>query len=124
MSRGIYRRFLKYIHLILENETDETHTITKEDVRKNVTDEQLLSDREQELAEIFPKSPQSRLYALRVMQFLETHGAVNQKELAKAVGVEEYALSRILDILELHHEMRRERRGLENMALTENATGH
>jgi hypothetical protein len=124
LSRGIYRRFLKYIYLILENRTDETHTITKEDAMKNVTDEQLLSDREQELAEIFPKSSQSQHYALKVMRFVETHGAVNQKELAKAVGVEEYSLSRILDRLELHHEIRRERRGLENIVLAENATSH
>ena len=113
MSRGIFRRFLKYIGLSLENFKEGR--ITEEDVRKGVTDGQLLSDREQELAEMFPKSFRPRLQALRVMQFLETHNATNQKELAEAVGIEEYDLSRILDRLELHQKIRREKRGLENI---------
>jgi len=49
------------------------------------------------------------------MQFLETHNATNQKELAEAVGIEEYDLSRILERLELHQKIRREKRGLENI---------
>jgi len=113
MSRGIFRRFLKYIGLCLQNFREGR--ITEEDVRKSVTDEHLLSDREEELAEIFPKSSRSRLQALRVMKFLETHDRTNQKELAEAVGIEEYDLSRILDRLELHQKIRREKRGLENI---------
>jgi len=113
MSRGIFRRFLKYIGLSLQN--FRKARITEEDVRTSVTDEHLLSDREEELAEIFPKSSRSRLQALRVMKFLETHDPTNQKELAEAVGIEEYDLSRILDRLELHQKIRREKRGLENM---------
>lgn len=122
MSRGIFRRFLKYIHLSLECYLESAETITEEDVRKSVTDEQLLSDREEELTEIFPKSSQPRLHALRVMQFLETHNATNQKELAEAVGIEEYTLSRILDRLELHQKVRREKRGLENIVRIETLT--
>jgi hypothetical protein len=117
MSRGIFRRFIKYIYMTLEDR-DDTAGITEEDVRNSVSEQQLLLDNEEELAEIFPKSDQSRLQALKVMQFLETH-SVNQKDLAEAVGISEYALSRILDRLELHHKIRREKRGLENIIQTE-----
>jgi len=117
MSRGIFRRFVKYIHMTLEGRDNATK-ITERDVRKSVSEQQLLVDNEEELAQIFPKSDQSRLQALKVMQFLETR-TVNQKELAEAVGVSAYALSRILDKLELHHKIRREKRGLENMIQAE-----
>jgi len=113
MSRGVFRRFLRYIYMTLENR-DGTTEITEEDVRNSVSEQQLLLDNEEELAKIFPKSDESRLQAIKVMQFLETH-STNQKELAESVGISEYALSRILDKLELHHKIRRERRGLEKM---------
>ncbi len=113
MSRGIFRRFIKYIYKTLENRDDVTR-ITEEDVRNSVSEQQLLLDNEEELAEIFPKSEESRLQAIKVMRFLETH-IVNQKELAESVGIPEYALSRILDRLELHHKIRRKKRGLENI---------
>jgi len=117
MSRGIFRRFVKYIHMTLENRNNATK-ITEKEVRESVSEQQLLEDNEEELAEIFPKSDQSRLQALKVIQFLETH-TVNQKDLAEAVDISEYALSRILDRLELHHKIRREKRGLENIIQTE-----
>jgi len=117
MSRGIFRRFVKYIHMTLENRNNATK-ITEKEVRESVSEQQLLEDNEEELAEIFPKSDQSRLQALKVMQFLETH-IVNQKDLAESLGISQYALSRILDRLELHHKIRREKRGLENIIQTE-----
>ena len=88
--------------------------VYKRQVRNSVSEQQLLLDNEEELAEIFPKSEESRLQAIKVMRFLETH-IVNQKELAESVGIPEYALSRILDRLELHHKIRRKKRGLENI---------
>src|SRR5208282_5733835 len=103
--------------MALENRDNATK-ITEGDVRKSVSEQQLLVDNEEELSEIFPKSDQSRLQALKVMQFLETH-SVNQKDLAESVGISEYALSRILDRLELHHRIRREKSGLENIIQTE-----
>src|SRR5208282_4257918 len=117
MSRGIFRRFVKYIYRTLENRDNVTR-ITEEDVRNSVSEQQLLLDNEEELSQIFPKSDQSRLQALKVMRFLETH-SVNQKDLAESLGISEYALSRILDRLELHHKIRREKRGLENIIQTE-----
>jgi len=113
MSRGIFRRFIKYIYMTLENR-DDTTEIIEEDVRNSVSEQQLLLDNEEELSEIFPKSDQSQLQAMKIMQFLETH-SVNQKKLAESAGISEYALSRILDRLELHHKIRREKKGLENI---------
>ncbi len=110
MSGGIFRRFLNYIQLNLENYPNQGKTIGVEDVAKNISEQQLLSDREEELAEIFPKSTQPRLQALSVLQCLETQEATNQKELAKTLKIEEYALSRILDRLELHQKIKREKK--------------
>ncbi len=112
MSRGIFRRFLKYIRLALDDY--KRGAIGEEQVRRSVT-KHMVSDQEGELAEIFPKSMAPRVQAIEVMNYLEAHDAVSQKMLASALGIEEYALSRILEKLELHGRLIRERKGLTNV---------
>jgi DNA-binding MarR family transcriptional regulator len=115
MSRGIFRRFLRYIMLTLDFWEEEQRVgrgrIEAETVREAVTMEQLAEDMELGLADLFPKHSDLRGLAVRLLLLLQERGERKQSELGDALGVEAYALSRLLTKLEAAHYIIRRRAG-------------
>ncbi|MGA2239459.1 MAG: helix-turn-helix domain-containing protein [Candidatus Bathyarchaeia archaeon] len=95
MSRGIFRRYLRYIALTLRNwETNKSERIDITIVKQAVTVERLAEDMELELVELFPKQSDLRLQAVRLLMVLEESGPRKQTELVEELGMEDYAMSR------------------------------
>lgn len=114
LSRGICRRFLRYISLTLdlwEAEGRKTELVDVSTVKGAVTTERLGEDMELELSELFPKHSELRSQALRVLLGLQEFGPTKQSQLAEKLDIEEYALSRLLTKLELRHYIKRLREG-------------
>jgi hypothetical protein len=104
MSRGIFRRFLRYITLALdfwqlEHGARGDH-IDIETVKRAVTTERLAEDMELELSDLFPKHSDLRFQAVQLLAHLEEQGSQKQSELANSLGMEAYSLSRLLTKLE------------------------
>jgi hypothetical protein len=116
MSRGIFRRFLRYITLTLRHwEKDRKKPIDTTIVKEAVTVERLAEDMELELVELFPKQSDLRLQAVRLLMHLEESGPKKQSELAEELGLEGYAMSRLLAKLELHRHITRRREGTDKI---------
>jgi DNA-binding transcriptional ArsR family regulator len=112
MSRGIFRRFLRYITLTLQySESRSKKIIDTQTVKEAVTVERLAEDMERELAELFPKQSDLRLQAVRLLMHLEQSGPRKQTELIEELGMEDYAMSRLLAKLEVHRYVVRRREG-------------
>jgi DNA-binding MarR family transcriptional regulator len=56
-----------------------------------------------------------RLQAVRLLMHLEESGSKRQTELAEDLGVEAYAMSRLLEKLELHRYITRQREGTDKI---------
>jgi hypothetical protein len=112
MSRGIFRRFLKYIMLTLRHwEAFGKGTIDTVLVEQAVPVARLVEDMDLEFAELFPKHSDLRLLAVRLIMLLEESGERKQSELADSLEVEPYELSRLLTKLETDHYVARRRAG-------------
>ena len=76
MSRGIFRRFLRYITFTLQTLGEHVGegTIDPSTVKEAVTVERLAEDMELELVELFPKQSDLRLQAVRLLMRLEESG--------------------------------------------------
>jgi hypothetical protein len=125
MSRGIFRRFLRYITLTLdlwERRREPRDLIDSATVREAVTVERLAEDMELELMELFPKQSDLRLQAVRLLMYLQESGPKKQGELAEEFGLEEYAMSRLLAKLELHRYIVRRREGTDKIVSLRNET--
>ena len=64
-----------------------------------------------ELSELFLKHSDLRLQAVRLLTHLQESGSRTQSELADELGIERYAVSRLLAKLELHRYVTRRRAG-------------
>jgi len=84
-------------------------------VKEAVTVERLAEDMELELAELFPKQSELRLQAVRLLMHFEESGPRKQTELAEELGIEDYAMSRLLAKLELHRYVARRREGTDKV---------
>ncbi len=119
MSRGIFRRFLRYIMLTLDLWEEEERVgrgrIEVETVREAVTMERLAQDMELELAELFPKRSDLRSLAVRLLLLLQERGERKQSELADSLEVKAYELSRLLTKLEASHYVTRRRAGIDKI---------
>ena len=118
MSRGIFRRFLRYISLTLDlwsTGSQPPRSIDTATVKKAVTAERLAEDMELELVELFPKHSDLRLQAVRLLMHLEESGPQKQSELAEQLGIEPYAMSRLMRKLELHRYVIRKREGTDKI---------
>ena len=116
MSSGIFRRFLRYITLTLQHwEIDKRRSIDTAIVKQAVTVERLAEDMELELAELFPKQSDLRLQAVRLLMYLEESGPKKQSELVEELGLEAYAMSRLLVKLGLHRHIIRRREGTDKL---------
>jgi DNA-binding transcriptional ArsR family regulator len=115
MSRGIFRRFLRYITLTLDLWEDRHRGsgdhIDVATAQAAVTTERLAEDMELELSELFPKHSDLRLLAVRLLMLLEKSGERKQSELADLLDVEPYMLSRLLTRLEGARYVKRRREG-------------
>jgi hypothetical protein len=120
LSRGIWRRFKKYINRCLEqwyNLQDANQIITIENVNQWIGLEQLVKDMALELQDLFPRAKEKQRNAVIMLRFLQEHGAVKQSELTNAVfgtgTAAEMACSRMLDKLEAHEYVSRHMEGRE-----------
>ena len=105
MSRGIYRRFLRYITLSLDHWqtiSEPKQLIDTKTVNVAVTTERLAEDMELELSELFPKQSDLRLQAVQLLLNLSESGPQTQTQLTNVLGMEPYAISRLLAKLELY----------------------
>ena len=106
----------KVHHLTLQySESHGKKIIDTETVKEAVTVERLAEDMELELVELFPKQSDLRLQAVRLLMHLEESGPKKQTELAEELGLEEYAMSRLLAKLELHRYIVRRREGTDKI---------
>ena len=80
----------------------------------------MAEDLELELAELFPKQSDLRLQAVRLLMHLEESGPNKQTELAEELGMEGYAMSRLLAKLELHRHIIRRREGTDKIVSLRN----
>jgi hypothetical protein len=121
MSRGIFRRFLRYITLALQySESHGKKIIRTETVKQAVTVERLAEDMELELVELFPKQSDLRLQAVRQLMHLGESGPKKQSELVEELGLEAYVMSRLLAKLELHRYIARRREGTDKIVTLRN----
>ena len=118
MSRGVFRRFLRYISLALDAWELQGRRPERVDVglvRGAVGVERISEDMELELSEPFPRDREFRVLAVRVLLWLGEVGTARQQELLSRFGVEESRLSRLLERLELHRYISRERHGADKI---------
>jgi hypothetical protein len=118
MSRGIFRRYLRYITLTLDlwqTHLEPRGPASPATVKEAVTLERLTEDMQLELAEIFPRQSEAPLEAVRLMTHLEESGPQKQSQLAEELGMERYKASRLLAKLELHRYITRERSGTDKI---------
>jgi DNA-binding MarR family transcriptional regulator len=84
-------------------------------VKQTITIDRLAEDMELELVELFPKQSDLRLQAVRLLMRLEEFGPKKQSELVEELGLEAYAVSRLLAKLELHRYIIRRREGTDKI---------
>lgn len=118
LSRGVFRRFLKYIGLCLERVIESEIKIDIVDIRlvkETITLDQLSEDMDLELSGIFRRDDK-KMQAVRALNLLREKGESNQKELAEKLNMHPNTLSRLLDKLEANNYVKR-RRGLKKELL-------
>ncbi len=119
MSRGIFRRFLRYITMSLrlweENYSNSRATIDFDMVKEAVPVERLEEDMELELSELFTKHSEMGIQAVRLLMLLEESGPEKQIDLADQLGIEAYTMTRLLEKLELHMYVTRRRVGADKI---------
>jgi DNA-binding MarR family transcriptional regulator len=99
LSRGVFRRFLKYLKLSLETAKLQS-PITVDHVKAAVSFEQQLGDMDLDA----PK-PQ----AVAILNLLQGREEVNQKEIAETLRLTEITVSRIIRRLEEYNYIKRKR---------------
>jgi hypothetical protein len=121
MSHGVFRRFLKYMTLSLDYQerTNTSLPITPDQVREAISPQLLAEDMDQQLTEIFPRQPELRTQAVKLLLYLEEHGPTSQTKIAEELSIPNYTVSRLLSRLEDHHYIRREKEGVENIVFLE-----
>ncbi len=118
MSRGVFRRFLRYICLALDHLRTRLPPCPLVDsavVKRAVTIECLTEDMEFEFAEFFPRQSDAPAQAIRLLMELEENGSLKQSELADRLGIEDYRISRLLSRLEQRRYVKRERSGTDKI---------
>jgi len=116
-SRGNYRRFKRYVALAIESypQNATLNPISDEHVRRVISTDRVAEDLDVELERLFPKNPDSRQQAVRIMLHLSDSGPIAQGKLGKALGIAEHTLSRLLSDLELHRYITRQACGLRKI---------
>ena len=110
LSRGIYRRFKRYISLTIRTlqwQLGPSDLITPDLVRNVITSERLAEDLDTELEELFPKNIDSRRDAARIIHHLRASGPLDQSKLGEALDMPSYTLSRLLSKMEPRYVTRK-----------------
>jgi hypothetical protein len=118
LSRGIFRRFKKYVRICLDHLTQskDINTITPDYVTQWITLDQLVKDMELELMTMFPKEKENRVLSVKLLRRLRENGPLTQSQITEKVfdGAKMKA-SRVLAKLEAWNYIKRERKGKENV---------
>lgn len=100
LSRGVFRRFMRYVQLSLEEMILERKShVTIDDVKAVITDDILMEDMELEFADMF-RNETYKKHALRILKFLRDVKETNQKTIAESLGIHPTILGRIVLTLE------------------------
>ena len=117
MSRGIFRRFLKYIGSCLDVWYDQGSKgeIDSEILKQAVSFEQRVKDMELELMDLFPKEKTNIRKAVQLLDYLRQKGEVNQKTISEELfNGNLMAASRMINKLEAHDYIQVRKVGKEN----------
>jgi hypothetical protein len=106
LSRGVFRRFLKYVYLSIRAGA-KTDLISIDDVEKVVSSDTLLGDMELELSDIFSNA-QHRVQAVKVFEMLRA-GSLTQKQIAENLGISEAVAGKFVAKLDLYGYVKRAR---------------
>jgi hypothetical protein len=88
LSRGVPRRFKRYIRLTIEANREQKLPMDIELVKTAITENVLFEDLDQELANVFEKE-ESRRIASRILNYLRGNKDSNIKTIAESVGISE-----------------------------------
>jgi len=107
LSRGVFRRFKKYIKFCVEPYVINARTdlIKLDEIDNYVTPEVLEEDLDLEMSEIF-KSKQKTTQAFAIMNLVRKKQPINQKEIAEILGIHPGLLSGIIRNLEMHRYLK------------------
>jgi biotin operon repressor len=111
LSRGIFRRFMRYIQLCIERQQimGIEGLIDAQFVNETVSFDQLVKDMDLELSDIF-KQQQSKLEAVKILNLLrQCKEPLNQKQIANALSLSEASVGRYIEKLEANGYVRRKR---------------
>lgn len=107
LSRGIFRRFLKYIAMTVKTACRRKEfPIAIDAVNASVTFNVLVEDMAQELAKIFKNNEEQKTLVVEVFKELRQTPGRNQKDIAEALGVSEDSVHTVLKKLELYGYIR------------------
>ena len=110
LSRGIFRRFLKYLQRSIEETgiNKKRFPITVESVKLTITIDQLAKDMDLELTDLF-KNKEQKLCAVKLLNVLRERRELNQREIAELLDVNDMAVSRMVKKLEAYGYVKRRR---------------
>ncbi len=110
LSRGIFRRYLKYIRKSIEAAVlgNNVFPITIGTVNNEITTKQLVADMDLELTDVFQNNKEHKQMAVETVHLLREK-TVNQKELASYLNIDEATASRLVKKLETYGYIKRQR---------------
>jgi biotin operon repressor len=109
LSRGIFRRFMRYINLAVSDMLQKgKDAVNVEDVRNVITDAVLMQDSALEFEDMFRNETHKR-QAVKLLSLLRGQIEANQKTMAEALGISEMAISRLMVQLESNGYVKRRR---------------
>lgn len=107
LSRGIYRRFKKYIQTCIESVMEE-RLVTVEDIKIAITEDQLIKDMELELSNLFTQHLH-RAQAVKTINYIRERGECNQKDIAEFLNVSEATAGKLINKLVAYDYLQRKR---------------
>lgn len=110
LSRGVFRRFLKYLSLTLETFAilNETPPVNVNHVNRAITIEELVKDMELELYDIF-QNAQQRRQAIELLNYLRDKKQGNQKDIAEFLNMSETTAGKLINKLVAFNYLARRR---------------
>ncbi len=101
ISRGVFRRFKKYMRLSIEADQEQKVPISEDIVKSAITDQVIFEDMDQELADVFDDEEKRRC-ASAILGYLRTHSDVNVKTIAEDTEISETMAQKIVQKLLLY----------------------
>jgi len=98
LSRGIFRRFLKYIQITIEKSLEEDIPISPQHVSDAITEDLLIEDMELELSDIF-KQKDKKAEAVHILNFIRQKGECNMQTIAEELDLGNGVVQRLVQKL-------------------------